>query len=187
MNQHCPALPAAWAEHLHHPGTGDTPPHTALSSGDGHLSLVPRPRAGQGVAEPGMCRAVKEQAQHLSCCPRDSWSSQNLLSIPGGKQTASSSLKIAAQGTRSRLREGEVKRKMGCSFPRNSPQPCSPSSSRGDELQALLQSLHLNIRDEKGSGVRHWQPQSPGQGHCGVDTVPGRGSAGVPHPRVGST
>lgn len=74
---------------------------------------------------PGSCRSAgrAQEAKHLSRCPRDSWSSQNLLSIPRGKQTASSSLKIAAQGIRTHPREGEVRREQVCSFPWSSPQP----------------------------------------------------------------
>lgn len=74
---------------------------------------------------PGSCRSAgrAQEAKHLSHCPRDSWSSQNLLSIPRGKQTASSSLKIAAQGIGTHPREGEVRREQVCSFPWSSPQP----------------------------------------------------------------
>lgn len=136
MNQLCPAIPAAW--HSISITLAQESPHCPQQcqcSWHGHPSPVPSIGAAAGEWQgQGMCWGVKEaaqEAQHLPCCPRDSWSSQNLLSIPRGKQTASSSLKIAAQGTRSRLREGEVKRKMGCSFPGNSPQPCSPAISHG--------------------------------------------------------
>lgn len=58
------------------------------------------------------CRGAQEPAQeakHLSRCPRDSWSSQNLLSIPRGNQTVRGSLKIAAQGTNWPERRGSEK------------------------------------------------------------------------------
>jgi len=84
------------------------------------------------------CRAATQRARaakHPSRCPRGSWGSQNLLSIPRGNQTASDCLKIAARGRGARPREGEVKREVVCSFPRNSPRPThgptQPRARRG--------------------------------------------------------